>query len=304
MQRIIILCVFIVLNQSSIKACNVCSCTSMGNSIGILPQFKSHFIGIRETYRQFESVHPVSILSPIATKSQERYYNSELWGRWYPHPKIQVFGFIPFNRFSKTENQVSTTIQGLGDISVLANYILLNTGDSSSNKFKQALSIGSGFKFASGRYNSSEFANFQLGTGSKDILFNASYTIRYQKLGVMSEFNYRLNGNNSSTYQFGNKLSINERFFYFLNLKKLALMAYSGYTFEKSNPDNLNKIKQSYTGGTARYFQVGMDAYKGKFQLGVSSIIPIQQNLGEGQIKEFPRIQINTIFYFNKKNKC
>ena len=304
MQRIIILCVFIVLNQSSIKACNVCSCTSMGNSIGILPQFKSHFIGIRETYRQFESVHPTSILSPIAIKSQERYYNTELWGRWYPNPNIQIFGFIPFNRFSKTENQVNTTIQGLGDISVLANYILLNTGDSSSNKFKQALSIGSGFKFASGRYNSAEFANFQLGTGSKDILFNASYTIRYQKLGVMSEFNYRLNGNNSSTYKFGNKLSINERFFYFLNLKKLALMAYSGYTFEKSNPDNLNKIKQSFTGGTARYFQVGMDAYKGKFQLGVSSIIPIQQNLGEGQIKEFPRIQINTIFYFNKKNKC
>ena len=305
MQRILVLCVFMVLNHNTINACNVCSCTSMGNSIGILPQFKSHFIGIRETYRRYESVHPTSILNPVSIKSRETYYNTEIWGRWYPHRKIQVFGFVPLNKFNKAEGQSNTAIQGLGDLSLLVNYVVFNTGDSSTNhNIKQALLIGAGLKLASGRFNSNEFANYQLGSGSTDYLVNASYTLRFKKMGLMSEFNHKSNGVNAFSYQFGNKTSLNERLFYFINKNRWACLLYSAYTFEKSQEDKQNRIKQSYTGGTAQYTQLGIDAYIGKFQIGASCMLPIQQNLGGGQIKEFPRFQINTIFYFNKKNKC
>lgn len=304
MQRIIILCVLMLLNNQSSTACNVCSSTSMGNSIGILPQFKSHFIGVRETYRRYESTHPASILNPVANSSKETYYNTELWGRWYPMPKLQVFAFLPINKFNKVSNQTSTSISGVGDASLLLNYLLYKTKDSSERKLKQALFVGSGIKLATGRYNANEFANYQLGTGSNDWLLNASYTLRYQAFGLMSEMNYKYNGSNQYHYQFGHKSSLNERVFCFLNQSKFSSMLYTAFVLEKSKADRLNGIHQDYTQGYAQYLQLGVDFYIKKLQIGASAVKAIKQNLGEGQIKEFPRLQFNLIYYFNPKSKC
>lgn len=81
-------------------------------------------------------------------------------------------------------------------------------------------------------------------------------------------------------------------------------MLYTAFVLEKSKADRLNGIHQDYTQGYAQYLQLGVDFYIKKLQIGASAVKAIKQNLGEGQIKEFPRLQFNLIYYFNPKSKC
>ncbi|MBP8240682.1 MAG: hypothetical protein KAX50_12000 [Saprospiraceae bacterium] len=47
-----------VLASGQVLACDVCGCAVGGNYLGILPQFRRHFAGVRFQYRTFDSEHP------------------------------------------------------------------------------------------------------------------------------------------------------------------------------------------------------------------------------------------------------
>lgn len=303
MQRIILLCVLCI-SMDSISACNICACTSMGSNLGILPKFRSHFIGVRQTYRSFSSVHPVSILNPEGGESRETYYNSELWGRWSPLKRLQIFGFLPFNTFQRTEQGKQTQIQGLGDASLLATYIVLNTGDSAGKGLRHALLAGAGAKLSTGKYDPAQFAGFQLGSGANDALVNLSYTLRYKSVGIMGEGNYQVCGTNSSQYRYGNKASVSGRVFSMSTFRKTTFLPYAGLQSELSGTDRLNGRVQDYTGGKATYASLGADLYKGRFQLGASAHLPLRQTLGDGQITAYPRLQMMLVYHFRSKTNC
>ncbi len=303
MQRIIILCV-ILMSMDTTTACNICSCTGMGNSLGILPRFQSHFIGVRQTYRSYQSTHPASILNPEGSVSNEKYYNSELWARWYPHRKLQVFAFLPYNVFNRKQQSEVKSLSGIGDISLQASYLLLNTGDSANATLKHAFLVGGGIKLPTGHYDKSENPVFQLGTGSRDILFNSSYTIRYKYMGLMCEGNYRLNGSNIDHYTFGNRLGIAAKAFYLYGKSDNSLLPYAGLNYEQTGRDRLNNKAQDYTGSETAYLVFGTDVYRKQFQFGFNVQLPYMQNTGGGQIREFSRWQLSLIYHLKKKEKC
>jgi hypothetical protein len=287
------------------SACDVCSCSSGGSYYGILPQFQKHFIGVRWTGRSFTSHHPPSnIADQIALPPSEENFNTvELWGRFYPVKRVQVFAFLPYNIFNKNENGNTTTVNGLGDAMLLANYAVINTGDSMFKKVKHTLLLGGGAKFPTGKYNADKEGielnpNLQTGTGSFDFILNTNYTLRYNKAGMNAEFSYRLNTANKNDYRFGDKLNASLRFFTWLKTKSVSFLPNIGATFEHSEKDLKSNVREYYSGGNVVYGTAGIETYLKRFNIGFTFQQPLYRNQNEGLVKAKQRYTANLTFMF------
>lgn len=197
--RILFIAFFIAAVSGTASACDVCGCSVGGNYFGILPQFQQNFVGVRYQQRSFSSEHLTLFPGEEPLRTQEAFHTTEIWGRYVPHPKVHLFAFVPYNFFTKDEENIHSVVSGIGDVSLMAHYIVLNNGNESKRKWKQALQIGIGIKMPTGKSNHIQshsgllIPSLQAGTGAFDLPFSAIYTIRNGKWGANAEANYRLN---------------------------------------------------------------------------------------------------------------
>ena len=170
---------------TALFACDVCGCSMDGSYIGILPQFHKNFIGLNYSQLDFTTEHHI-LGQPSSTVSKEHFSTTELRGRINLSNRIQTFIFIPYATNSQSENGLQSTFSGIGDVRIIFNYNVLNTGDSLMNKWKHNLQAGAGVKLPTGSFNTLDRTqtvnpNLQAGTGSYDALMNIIYTIRHKK---------------------------------------------------------------------------------------------------------------------------
>ncbi len=290
MKKILLLVLsFLLLQVSPIFACEICGCSNGSSFYGILPQSHKGFVGLRYSYRSYDS-H----LSSPTLKSKEDFWKAELWARAYPFKKVQVFAFVPYlmNQQTILSTGKKLNLNGLGDITLLANYNLLNTlADTSVHRFNHNLLIGGGVKLPIAKYqfdvlNDAEVANanFQLGTGSTDFIANVVYTLRYQAWGLNYDATYKINTQNAETYQFGNRFTTNLSVLYSKNIgDNLTLMPNAGVSYEHAQLDRKYNIRNAQTGGYTSWGNLGLESYYKGVSMGVNYQIPLKQNLSEGE---------------------
>lgn len=288
--------------MAGVNACDICGCSSGGSYFGILPRFGKHFAGVRYQYRAFSSAHP-AINGEQPASSREWYQTGEIWGRYVPHPRIQIFGFLPYHHFERQEDRSQSTVNAMGDAGLVANLIVLNTGDSLYNSWKQALQIGGGVKMPTGRHLIVQEGlllnpNMQPGTGTWDFPLNAIYTIRRNRVGMNAELQYRINGTNKNRYRFGNKTIASAQVFYWQNLKRFSLLPQGGLSFESAGADRKNGIVQDYTGGEAVYATAGINMYYKRLALGMNVNQPVYQHLGDRNVQAFTAASAALTFLF------
>ena len=289
-KKIFTLCIILTAITKQSSACDVCGCSLGGSYYGILPQFQKNFIGLRWSQAKFYAhMNHGAVLGEES--SHDTYSKVELWGRYYINDKIQVFAFIPYsyNNMNGTEQKLKT--HGLSDVSIVANYLILNTGEDKTKKFKHTLMAGAGLKLPTGEYDEEDNGliinrNFQLGTGSVDFIISGFYTLRYQKVGLNSEVGYKINTRNRYDYLFGNQFHASTRFFYWQNLKSLSLLPNVGVYYEQAAPHKDGEIIQANTGGNALFFSAGMEIYYRKFSAGFNFQDPFKQNYNSDDIAE------------------
>jgi hypothetical protein len=284
------------------RACDICGCSAGGSYFGILPRFGKHFVGVRYQYSAFSSTHPPTG-SESPSSSQEWFQTGELWGRYVIHPRLQLFAFLPYHHFERHADQKMTTVDGLGDASLVANWMVFNTGDSLYHNWKQAFQIGGGVKLPTGQHLIVREGlllnpNLQPGTGTYDFPLNAIYTLRHKKWGMNTELQYRMNGVNKNGYQFGNRASTALQLFYWHNLKKCALLPQAGITGEFAQADQKNKIAQDNTGGQAVYATAGVNIYFRRIAVGMNVNQPVYQHLGNGNVHAFTAAAATLSFLF------
>jgi len=153
MKKLITIALFILfIFPSSTQACNVCGCGVGNYHYGILPQFRKNFVGIRYRHSSYVSTLDDSHSDVF---SYETFRTAELWARFYPAKKVQIFAFVPFNVNERKEGMTVKKLNGLGDIVISANYNLINTYDSLGAFLTHNLLIGGGVKLPTGQYFSS-----------------------------------------------------------------------------------------------------------------------------------------------------
>lgn len=272
-------------------ACDVCGCSLGGSYFGILPQFNKNFVGLRWSQARFHAYmnHQSDYLKPET--SNDTYQKLELWGRYYVNKRIQLFAFIPysFNSMKGTEQVVSS--QGLGDITLIGNYLLLNTGEDKTKKFKHTWMAGAGVKLPTGDSNLEDKGvlvnpNFQLGTGSLDFLLSTVYTLRYQKAGLSVESGYKINTRNRNDYVFGNQFHASSQIFYWQNAGLFAFLPNAGVYFEQAAKHRDGTILQANTGGSSVQLTAGLETYVKGFTVGFTYKHPVNQHYNSDNIAD------------------
>ena len=304
-QKILLTFIF-VLTLSISQACDICGCGVGSYYFGVMPQFNKNFIGLRYRNMQFES-H----LNSRFLRTSEYFSTTEIWGRFYVSPKVQIMTFLPYSfNTQKDINGFTKNLQGINDVVLMANYNVLNLSmknDTTMRKFKHSLWLGGGLKLPTGKYNFEQQdagqvanPNFQLGSGSIDFLVSAFHNVRYKNWGFNQDLSCKINTSNSKNYRFGNRISGNSNVFYIHQFsKKFALMPYTGLYYESSGKDTREKEKIIETGGHLIAANMGLDAYVFKrLNVGANYQIPISQNLGKGEIRANNRLNVHVSVLF------
>jgi hypothetical protein len=281
-------------------ACDACGGPG-SQFVGILPQFHRHFAGMRWHYRSFRMAH-----SPTEAPIPERFATFEAWGRFYPVRRLQLFAFVPYNYFARqVPNAEAFVNHGLGDLSVTANYLLLDTGDSLYASYKQTLSIGGGLKLPTGRFRdrSAEgqtlHPNLQMGSGSVDFLLSANYTLRRGRFGANAEVGARLSTPNADGYRLGHRANAAVRAFWWQPLGRgCALMPQAGLLYDYGAQDRQDGHRVSMTGGGLLAASVGLDLYLGPVLLGASGQLPLASSLNGGMVSPGPRCTVQMAVMF------
>ena len=266
-------------------ACDICGCSSGNYFIGLLPQFRKHFIGTRYTFRSYTS----HVAGDASQFSHDFYQTVELWGGMNVGRKWQVMAFVPYNINKQNSDDGLNHSSGLGDITVIGNYKLLDTrtGTKKGDWLSQQLFIGGGVKLPTGKFAADPEdiipdANNQPGTGSVDFLADALYSIHVGDWGVNSSVSYKIN-ESAEDFHFGNRFNASAFAFHSFTGLKTTLNPNVGLLYERLDANKLKNEKVADTGGQALLAAAGLEMNIAKVAFGVNAQLPIAQNLSNGQ---------------------
>lgn len=305
--KYIIGCVLLIFSSTTVVACDVCGASSGNQNLGLLPQMYRHFAGIQYQHNSFSSTHvPLSDNKPIEN-SNEYYQNIQVWGRYCIGKRWQLFAFLPYRYNTSTYSGFSTPSKGMGDATLLVNYTMFKTSDSSTSAVRQRLQGGLGIKAPTGankgvsQLEKEGLPNMQPGTGAWDIPVNINYTIKYNNTGVNLDGSFNITTANRDDYKYGNRLNTQLMAFYWLQKNRLSVLPQIGGRLEYALHDYDNYTKKwlnEQTGGHIASAVVGIQAYYGNIGIQLQYSKPFNQYYGGGNIKSVQRMDIGVMFLF------
>jgi len=298
----IIFVLLLLIPFAEVRACDICGCGVGGNYIGILPEFHKHIFGVRYRSNSLKTHLGVGGYTTYLTTA-ERYHTMELWGGWNIKQKFRIMAAVPYSFNERSNQGITNSKNGLGDISLLGFYQLFYRSKAVfTNKILvQTFWLGGGVKIPTGRYNADDKENtmqntnlFQLGTGSTDFTLNAMYDLRIQDAGLNVSGSYKMNTANKYGYNYGNKLNTTAQLYYKFKLKKNTTIApNAGIIYELSKKDIDNKIAVDISGGNLLQGSIGIETSLKKISIGANWQTPFSQNLANGVVKANDRVMIH-----------
>ncbi|MCX6199793.1 MAG: hypothetical protein NTY88_11330 [Bacteroidetes bacterium] len=265
-------------------------------------------IGLRYSHRNYFSETPSSVTEQNGTVTNQYLNSIEIFGRFNLNKRIQLSVFLPVSFIKQTTESATQKAAGLGDMSFLLQYNLVNPLKYNSSKFKHRLQLGIGTKLPSGEFkmNADDMFNttLQLGTGSVDFLTNAVYVFRFKNFGVNTNASYKLNTTNTKGYRFGDKIQAGTNYFYVFNVKKVQLMPSVGLHYEYQFSHKKDGETLGNTGGYFLTTSVGFDIYYKQFAFSSSVSPALMNHLNwQGENKNKFNLEAGVFFNFltNKK---
>ncbi len=288
-----------LISNQLLNACDICGCSINNGFSSILPQFQKNYLGQRTSFARYQS----SELSDPNISNQESSWTSEIWGRYFINNRLQFVGSLPFQIKSQQEDRQINKISGMGDATLSFNYTLINLNNDSI-KWKHLLLVGDGVKMKTAKSNAMHNGELlpmglQAGSGSNDLITTLQHSIRHNKMGLSTDFLYKINRNNKANYKFGNKLNISSRAYYWKNLNKNCnLLPSVGVLYEVMKKDLKNDYVQLESGGYLLSTNVGCDIYFKHFMASFLYFYPLKQQLSNGYVQAKSKIQINNSYIF------
>ncbi len=273
--------------------CDACGCSASGGSMGFASMLNSNFVGLRYFNQSYKSTDGLYSNSPWY---KEDFNTIQAWGRIPVTKKIQVSALVPYHFHNKGTETGKQSINGIGDITVLAMYRLYQT-HKDSTFLVHTLQIGGGVKAPTGKFDNANAGSvnpsFQVGTGSWDYLLATEYIVKRKKIGLNTMLNYVIKTENDKQYKFGNQLNYSGTFFYLHETRKISFAPQLGLAGEIYGNNTQYSEKVRKTSGDILFSKFGFELGKEKLSLGANVMLPINQNLSAGRVEAKYRWSVN-----------
>lgn len=287
----------------SSMACDICGCGAGNNYIGILPDFQKHITGIR--YRSNTMLTHLGVGGTTTyLTTREQYNTAESWTGWNINPKMRLLFSVPVSFNEKTNQGITYSKAGLGDISLTGFYQLLNSRKKiqTGKLLVQSLWAGGGIKLPTGKYNPSDKSAtgintnlFQLGTGSYDLTLNIMYDIRLQDAGLNINTGYKINTANTYGYRYGNKLNATLQAYHKFRIRQQWMLAPNlGLQYEQSGTDRDGSVQVTASAGSLLLGTIGLEGGRGKITWGANWQTPLGQQMAKGIVLAQNRFMLHT----------
>jgi hypothetical protein len=275
--------------------CDACGCSASGGSMGFNSIISPNFAGLRYFYQSYQTNDGLYSNSPWL---DQNFNTVQVWGRIPITKNIQSSIQIPYHYNSRELEEGNQSIYGIGDVTVIGLYRLIQT-KKDSLPFTHTLYAGGVVKIPLGTYdaanNGSVNPSFQLGTGSWDFMFLTEHTLRKNKWGINTMVNYIYKTENQKDYRFGNQFNYGSSLFYLHTVKKVSIVPQGGIAGEVYAANELRGLEVRNTAGDIFFGKIGIEIGKDKFSIGGHAFLPIAQNLTGGLVEANFRLN----FYVN-----
>lgn len=303
MRKTIALLCAVALGTYASYGCDVCGCASGGQYFGLLPQASRSFAGVQYQYYHFTTAHP-PLFGRGAEERTTNFYNTvQVWGRYAVGKRLQVFAFVPYRYNMQRSDTVTYRMQGLGDMTLIADIVMLNT---TVHDFTHQLLAGGGMKLPTGKYTGitemdrQGLPNMQPGTGSADFVLNGNYTVRRNNAGVNLDASYTLTTPNGDKLKYGNKLAAGIVVFRPVEAGKVSLLPQAGLRYEYALHDYDNYPRRwlnEQSGGYMLFGTVGLQGYYRGVGARILGSMPLSQRYSTGYVHAKQRIE-TSLFIF------
>lgn len=280
------------------NACDICGNNPNSMYIGLLPNYSSHFVGVKHRYVRFETEH-----NDKQEYGKDVLNELTIWGRYNLFKRMQLYASVPYLINDRIDNHNNYVIHGLGDLSIMGNYTLIDNSDSLNQRIYHFLQTGLGIKLPSGQSDLIANGNtiipmLQLGTGSTDFLASFFYMMRFKKLGWSLDGNYKFNTTGANNYRMGNSSNLNLKAFYWYQQPKIAWVPNAGLSCEQMNANTDRGTLKELTGGYSLLSSLGINVFKDNISIGTNIQIPVYQEINSGFTRGSLRISTQFNYFF------
>lgn len=294
--------VALLLAANVAMACDICGCANSGAYFGLLPQSNKSLIGVR-----YQRLHFITHPDSKVLRTEEHFNVSEVYARFFPIKRVQIMAFVPYRIDQQVTSADTKKQHGIGDVTILANYNLLNTlmDKENSGAFTHTLMIGGGIKAPTGKFKFDENntlevanANFQLGTGSTDFIVNAFYTVNLNQWGLATNVSRKFNTTNSQEYKFGNQLYGTVDLYRSFTIGEISITPSLGVYAENAGHGRKDGKILEETGGKLLNGAAGLTFFSNRWTLGVNAQKPLAQKSSSGHVVTKERVLVQLGFLF------
>jgi hypothetical protein len=275
--------------------CDACGCSANGGSMGFGSMLNNNFVGLRYFKQSYTSRDGIFANSPWI---DENFNTIQAWARIPVTDKIQISTLVPYHFHERKLTAGTESISGLGDITIIGLYTIYET-QKDSTVFTHKLNIGGGLKIPSGKFTEannlgSVNQSFQLGTGSWDFPLVSEYVIQKKNLGLNTMLNYIFKTENEKKYKYGDQFNYASTLFYVFKLKnEVQIAPQLGIAGEVYQTNKQYEQNLPNTAGEVLFSKFGIEGGKDKFSFGINAMLPINQNLSNGNMEANYRWSVN-----------
>lgn len=277
-------------------ACDACGCVGAAG-LSLMPHQQSSFVGLSWQSLRFRG-------SSTDFEDIDHFQLASLQLNWRVAERLQLLAILPYRMNATQLNDQLNRSNGLGDMSLMAQYRVFPGKNISLSPVKHVLDVGLGIKLPTGKFQDEVQANalptnYQLGSGSLDYLARVRYHLSRGNWNFQVDVFGRLTTVNSQEYRFGDQLSVHSFVGYWHRRVGYSVMLYTGLYTEYMSQDVNRGFYQLFTGGNGQYISTGMETLLGgNYSMGVNIQPPISQNYAQGDIVAKSRFQFRFNFLF------
>lgn len=273
--------------------CDACGCSASGGSMGFASMLNTNFIGIQYFNQSYKSTDGLYSNSPWYT---ENFNTIQVWARFPVFKNFQVSVLLPYHFHNRETPVGKQSISGIGDATVLGMNKIYQT-HKDSTVLVHNLQLGGGVKIPFGTFdqanNGSVNPSYQVGTGSWDFLLATEYVVKRKQFGINTMLNYVIKTENEKKYRFGNQFNYATTFFYLYEKAKYSIAPQLGFAGEVFADNYQLGQKVRNTAGDILFGKLGFEVGRDKFSVGANFMLPINQNLNNGNIEANYRWSLN-----------